>query len=267
MSAVESVARRRRERASRRAAAIAPASVLRVGALDILALTGDDACRRLADAPDGARLVRVGFANAHCVNVAAHDAAYRACLSNFVMLPDGVGMDLAARLLYGHPFPENLNGTDFVPRLLGCAPRPWRVALLGGAPGIVEAAAEAFGHAFPHHSFLPVSHGYFGSPAEREAVLDALANAEADVVLVGLGVPRQELLIADHLTPAHARLALAVGALLDFAAGKMPRAPRMIRRLRLEWLFRLCLEPRRLAARYILGNPAFVLRLVRQWLR
>lgn len=266
MSAVEMVARRRRERDSRRAAA-APVSVMRVGTLDVLAVSGEDACRYLAEVPDGNRLVRVAFANAHCVNVAAQDGAYRHAVSDFVLLPDGVGMDLAARLLYGRAFPENLNGTDFVPRLLANAPRPWRVALLGGAPGVVEAAAASFADAFPAHSFLPVSHGFFACEAQRRAALAALAAVQADVVLVGLGVPRQEQLIAEHRTPAHGRLALAVGALLDFTAGVVPRAPRIVRRFRLEWLFRLGLEPRRLARRYVLGNPAFLFRVVVQWLR
>ena len=81
---------------------------------------------------------------------------------------------------------------------------------------------------------------------------------------MALGVPRQERFIAEALSPGDVRLAIGVGALLDFIAGKVPRAPAPVRRFRLEWAYRLAIEPRRLAGRYLLGNPLFLARIVRQ---
>ena len=79
-----------------------------------------------------------------------------------------------------------------------------------------------------------------------------------------MGVPRQEFWIAKNITPRHCTMPIAVGALLDFLSGAVPRAPAWMRRLRLEWVFRLIIEPGRLWRRYILGNPVFLARVVRQ---
>ncbi len=81
-----------------------------------------------------------------------------------------------------------------------------------------------------------------------------------------MGVPRQELWIAKNITSSHCTVPMAVGALLDFMSGAIPRAPLIIRRLRLEWLFRLITEPGRLWRRYIVGNPVFLARVLRQWI-
>ena len=79
-----------------------------------------------------------------------------------------------------------------------------------------------------------------------------------------MGVPRQELWIARHIDARHCTLPIAVGALLDFLSGTVPRAPLWMRQLRLEWLFRLWVEPGRLWRRYVVGNPLFLLRVIRQ---
>ena len=84
------------------------------------------------------------------------------------------------------------------------------------------------------------------------------------MLLVAMGVPRQELWIARHIDERHCTLPIAVGALLDFLSGAVPRAPLWMRRLRLEWLFRLVVEPGRLWRRYVVGNPLFLVRVVRQ---
>ena len=83
-------------------------------------------------------------------------------------------------------------------------------------------------------------------------------------MLVAMGVPRQELWISRHLTAGHCIMPIAVGALLDFMSGSVPRAPQWVRRWRLEWVFRLVIEPSRLWRRYIIGNPVFLARVVGQ---
>lgn len=233
----------------------------RIGTLDIAVLDEDAALLRCRDALTTPGLTRLAFANAHCVNLAARDASYRACLSRFLVLPDGIGVDLGSRLLHGIPFPANLNGTDFVPRLLQADGPALRLALIGGEPGIADTAGKRLAERFPRHRIVFSSDGFFKDAA---SVASALRAAEADLVLVALGVPRQERFIAEVLRDGDARLAIGVGALLDFIAGKVPRAPETVRRARLEWAYRLAVEPRRLARRYLLGNPAFLVRVVRQ---
>ncbi len=201
--------------------------------------------------------LRLAFLNAHCVNVSRTDMAYRRALDGFTVLPDGVGVDIAAKILHGAGFTENLNGTDFVPRLLVALKQPLRVAFVGGNAGIGAKAATRMSCLAPQHEYIPIADGFFGKTGRR-SVLHRLEAARADIVLVAMGVPSQELFIRDHLDKRHGNLFIAVGALLDFLAGEVPRAPMALRRLRLEWAFRLALEPTRLWRRYVLGNPRFL---------
>src|SRR5690606_37113171 len=93
------------------------------------------------------------------------------------------------------------------------------------------------------------------------AVAADIRASGADLVLVGMGCPRQELFAARHLVVPGGVSALCVGGLLDFTAGEKPRAPALVRRLRLEWVYRLILEPRRMWRRYLVGNVVFMARL------
>jgi exopolysaccharide biosynthesis WecB/TagA/CpsF family protein len=224
------------------------------------------AMRRLNEALGAGAHLKVAFANAHVVNLAARDEPFRAALGRFMVLPDGVGVDIGSRLLHGAPFPDNLNGTDFTPAFLAQVGRPLRVALVGARPGVAEKAAERLRELAPRHAFVVVSHGFFDRRGEV-AILDRLRGERPDVLLVAFGNPRQEAWIAEMIGRQHCSLAFGVGALFDFLAGEAPRAPALMRRLRLEWLFRLSLEPSRLWRRYVLGNPAFLARMALQRLR
>ena len=237
-----------------------------IGGLAVADISGSEAIGRVEAALSGGPALRLAFVNAHCVNVARRDAAYRTALAEFLLLPDGIGVDIGARLLHGRRFRENLNGTDFIPRLAASLSRPCRIALLGAAPGIAERAAAALSAQAPRHEIFAVADGYF-SDAERDAVLDRLAAASPDIVLVAMGVPSQEMFIARHLDERHGRVFLGVGALFDFLAGNVARAPRIVRKLRLEWAFRLAIEPRRLFRRYVVGNPLFLKDILQDRLR
>lgn len=205
--------------------------------------------------------VTVGFANAHTLNVAATDAGYRELLERFdFVLNDGAGVALAARM-HGRRFAANLNGSDFTPRILErCAARGWSVFMLGGLPGVAEEAAGNLWRDIAGLRIAGTRHGYFDSD-EAEDVVAAIRASEADVLLVALGNPRQESWLEEHLVDTGARIGVAVGAFLDFAAGRVPRAPARLNRLGVEWLYRLVQEPGRLWRRYILGNPRFVARV------
>jgi exopolysaccharide biosynthesis WecB/TagA/CpsF family protein len=140
---------------------------------------------------------------------------------------------------------------------------PLRVGLLGARRSNAEAAAAALSALAPQHSFTVVHDGYFRGEEEPE-ILEKLAAIRPDLLLVAMGVPRQEFWIDRNITARHCTLPVAVGALLDFLSGAVPRAPLWVRRLRLEWLFRLVIEPGRLWRRYVLGNPLFLSRVLRQ---
>ncbi|SJZ98097.1 WecB/TagA/CpsF family glycosyltransferase [Consotaella salsifontis] len=243
------------------AASVGPAEVRAMGDVDVMA-TNTGAVISMIEASLATRShLKIAFVNAHCFNVAAESSDYRDSLGAFLVLPDGIGMDIASRALFGEAFPENLNGTDLTPAILERIGRPLRVALVGGEPGVVETAARHLAERYPRHAFLPVSHGYFGEGSPTMEVLARLRSACPDLVLVGLSVPRQELFIARHMSGQEGTVVMAIGAFLDFAAGKVPRAPAAVRLWRLEWAFRLAIEPRRLWRRYVVGNPAFLLRV------
>ncbi|KFB11134.1 WecB/TagA/CpsF family glycosyltransferase [Nitratireductor basaltis] len=206
---------------------------------------------------------RISFLNAHNANLASTARNFKQVLERFTVLPDGLGVDIAARLLYGQPFPANLNGTDFVPALLAATATPLRIGLIGTTEERNSAAAVLLQDRYKQHQIVFRHHGFF-SPAEEAALLAGLAEARPDILLVGMGVPRQEFWIADKLDHRHCTLAFGIGALLDFLSEDIPRAPQWVRSLRMEWLYRLALEPKRLWRRYILGNPLFLTRVLRQ---
>lgn len=205
----------------------------------------------------------ISFLNANNANIMFGDEQYRTILSRHMIFPDGVGIDLASAFVYGDKFPANLNGTDFVPALLTYMDRPKRIGLIGGSPEVVKRAAENFKQHAPWHEFLIVSDGYFDEE-QSAGIADRALDLKLDVLLVALGSPKQEKWVDAHIRAEHARLVLCVGALFDFTAKAVPRAPLFFRRLRLEWLFRLLIEPKRLWKRYIVGNPLFLLRSLRQ---
>ncbi|WP_244491428.1 WecB/TagA/CpsF family glycosyltransferase [Bosea sp. Root381] len=234
-----------------------------VGGVGIAVLTEAGALAELSQAMAIGRHVKLAFCNANLVNLAARDPALSRRLAGFLVLPDGIGVDIGSRVLHGSVFPANLNGSDFIPALLRVEHRPLRVGMIGGRPGVADRAAAQLRQQFPQHAFEVVSHGYF-ELSEEAGLLARLKAAPPDLLLVAFGNPRQENWIADRLGPQHCAVAAGIGALFDFLAGEVPRAPELIRRTRLEWVYRLGREPRRLWRRYVLGNPAFLLRILRQ---
>lgn len=217
----------------------------------------------LAQLLEEGRFTRVGFLNAHNANVAATDPALARAFEESLVLPDGVGVDIASKILHGSPFAANLNGTDFIPEFLRQIRWSLRVGLIGAKGPNVERALARFQLECPQHRFILINDGYF-SAAEEPAIVERIRTIRPDILLVAMGVPAQELWIRRNIDERHCTLAMAVGALFDFMSGAVPRAPRFVRAMRLEWLFRLMIEPVRLWRRYVLGNPMFIARVLRQ---
>ena len=200
------------------------------------------------------------FLNAHCANVRTCNDAYADALTRAdCILPDGIGVELAARM-QGDQIMENLNGTDFVPTLLHeAARRGLSVFLFGARPGTADAAARKLALTIPGLRIAGTRDGHAGAADSVEVIADINASG-ADIVLVAMGVPIQEVWIDQYRDQLGAKLVLGVGALFDFLADNVRRAPLPVRRARLEWVWRLAMEPRRMAGRYLVGNVTFLAR-------
>lgn len=197
----------------------------------------------------------LSFVNAHGFNLAWNNAETAALFEGAdTLLRDGSGMTILLRALGRQPG-LNMNGTDFIPRLLSryCSSK---VAVFGTREPYLSRAAfvvEKMGG-----SVILSADGF----QSDERYLALLANQPADLVLLAMGMPRQERL-SNFLRAKLSRPCLIVngGAILDFFAGRFARAPKLLRATGTEWFFRLALEPRRLWRRYITGNILFLFRV------
>lgn len=193
-------------------------------------------------------------------------AAYREAS---LVLADGWPVVTAARLL-GTPLPETVPGSDLVPGLLQSATpqRPLRVFLLGAAAGVGDRAAASIQSRWEHVEIAGVYSpplGFENDDLENERILALLQQTQPDLLVVGLGAPKQEIWVHTHRDRLRAKVALCVGATIDFLAGEKARAPRWMRRLRIEWLHRMMSEPKRLVKRYARDAVVFPQLVWREW--
>lgn len=183
-------------------------------------------------------------------------AAFRAAS---LVLPDSAGVTLAARL-GGRRLRETLPGVELIGHLCRrAAERGWRVFLLGAAPGVAAAAAEALRRQHPGLTVVGARHGYF-SAAEEPEVLREVSAAAPDLIFVALSVPRQDIWIRENLPRLGCKAAMGVGGSFDVLSGRLRRAPRWMRTAGLEWLFRLAQEPWR--AGRMARLPVFLARAI-----
>jgi N-acetylglucosaminyldiphosphoundecaprenol N-acetyl-beta-D-mannosaminyltransferase len=175
---------------------------------------------------------------------------------------DGVGIVWAARRA-GNPVPERVAGIDLLLRLAAEAGmHRWRVFLLGAAPGVAEAAGRELAARYPGLTVAGTHHGYF-RPEEELAVIAKVRQSRADLLFVALGAPRQEIWAARHLEALNVPVVMGVGGSLDVLAGRVRRAPAWLRRLHLEWLGRLLMDPKRWRRQLVL--PKFALLVIRRY--
>ena len=207
-------------------------------------------------------------ANAHCLNLCYEDPALRAFFNGAeVVFCDGAGVMLAAKILGGR-IPERITYADWAWRLAAfAAAEGFSLYFLGARPGVAQAAARRLRERYPGLEISGVHHGYFdhsaGSP-EGEAVVEEINAAAPDILLVGLGMPLQEYWLLENRRRLDAGVALTGGAVFDYVSGRLSRGPRLLTGNGFEWLARLLVEPRRLWRRYLIGNPLFLLRVVKQ---
>ncbi len=214
------------------------------------------------------RPVSVFFVNAHTLNLAAADPSYREVLNaaDFVFA-DGTGVRWAARL-QGVRILENMVGTDFTPALLqATASYGHSYFMLGADAQTIAAAADYARREFPGWTQAGCHHGYLADDAVTSAAIERINAVRPDVLLVGMGNPLQERWIHEHLPRLDVPVCMGIGGLFDYWANNVSRAPQWLRRLGHEWLWRLYQQPALKARRYLIGNPLFLARVLRERLQ
>jgi N-acetylglucosaminyldiphosphoundecaprenol N-acetyl-beta-D-mannosaminyltransferase len=216
------------------------------------------------------RHTRIHFATVHTLVEATTNAALRnALLTADLVAADGVPLVWVSRFR-GARHAERVCGPDVMPRLFDDGRADGlRHFLLGGRPGTPESLARRLSGAYPGVNIVGMISPPFRALSEDEAAeqLRSINEARADCVWVGLGTPKQDLWAERSVTQLNASLILTVGAAFDFHSGQLRRAPQWMRRLGLEWIFRLAMEPRRLLGRYAVTNSKFLILLAREELR
>lgn len=227
----------------------------RLGPVAVAMMTQDQALGTIVRHVVENTPLNVAFANTNLVMQAHRNPDVAANLSDFLVLNDGIGLELGCRMVHGQGFPDNLNGTDFTPRLLQNLPKGTKVFLYGSKPHVV-AKAQSVVEKTCGVTVVGVQDGY---AAVRDEDLCQRINASgAQVVLVATGNPRQEAWMARNRAALQAPVCVGVGALLDFMTGEFKRAPAWVQKAKLEWLYRLMQEPTRLARRYTLDVLDFL---------
>ena len=229
----------------------------RIFGVPVAILSKSEALDVIVDGLRNSRSINVAFANANLLLKARRDPLLRRQLDGMLVLNDGLGVDIALRVLYGERFPENLNGTDLTPELLKRLPKQTPVFLYGSRPAVVSRAAEIL-HQKYQSEICGVCDGYCDNP---DVPVDAIKRAHAKVVLVALGNPKQEQWMSEK-SSACGVLALGVGGYLDVETGRVKRPPRWLQKAKCEWLFRITQEPSRLWQRYTIDVIRFLAAVV-----
>jgi len=206
----------------------------------------------------------LAFVNPDCLNTAYINADYLRVLQQASrVLPDGIGVNVGCRIK-GVAMRANLNGTDLFPHLCETlAATGQSIYLLGAQPERAAATAQAMQEKFPQLRVAGTHHGYFDADEDAAIIQDINASG-ADILLVAMGAPRQELWLAQHEDALTVPVRMGVGGLFDYYSGSIPRAPLWLREIGLEWVWRLLQEPGRMWRRYLIGNPLYLFRVWRE---
>ena len=201
----------------------------------------------------------VATANAEMILNATHDDELKNILNSAeLVVPDGAGTVWAARHL-GEEMPERVAGYDLVQELMKIAPsKSQKFFLFGAAPGVAEKAKLKAEELYAGIKIVGVRNGFFTADDEAE-IISQIKKAQPDILLVALGVPKQEKWLAAHKAELNVPVSIGVGGTFDVMAGVVKRAPLWMQKAKLEWLFRAMLQPSR--AGRLIALPKFVLKV------
>lgn len=237
------------------AVAQAPKQALLGASLD--ALTMEEVLDRVHETIVGRGRLQIGVVNAAKLVHMRRDPTLRNdVLSCDLILADGLPVVWASRLL-GRRLPERVAGIDLMYGMLRRGnEHGYRLYCLGASEGVLAAAVGRITAKYRHVRVVGHHHGYF-TPAEEPAIVEAIAGAQPDILLVGISSPKKERFLARWSDQLGVHVCHGVGGSFDVLAGKVRRAPLAWQRLGLEWLYRVKQEPRRLWRRYLVTNTLF----------
>ncbi len=208
---------------------------------------------------DNAGAKKIFFTNVHTICLARKNNRFKQIVNNAdLALPDGSGLKIAGKV-FSNPLKENLNGTDFTPLILKIAENNnMSVYFLGGKEDVIKACVCEVKKRFPCVRITGCHSGFF-KQAEVPNLIKNINDSKTDILFVGMGSPLQETFINDHSKELNTAVCFAVGGLFDFLSGNKKRAPKIIRKSGMEWLFRFFEDPKTKWERIFIEIPFFLL--------
>lgn len=174
-----------------------------------------------------------------------------------LLLADGHPLLWIARW-YGTPIKEKISGSDLVPYLCEiAAEKGYSIFLLGAAPGVAQKAADKLRESLPGLKVAGVYSpplGFEKDEAEKKKINRMLLDSHADMLFVGMGVPKQDIFIYENMEKYRIPMSFSIGGTIDFIAGEQKRAPKWMSKIGIEWFYRLCKSPKRMFRRYIIDD-------------
>src|SRR3989304_4311144 len=209
----------------------------------------------------------ISYVNVHALNISQDQPWFRLFLNGSLLTYcDGQGVRLGAAM-GGESLPERIVRSDWIYDVCELAVvRQAKVFLVGSTAPVIERAVNALRRQYPDLKLVGSHHGFF-SDLESESLVQAINKAEPDLLIVGMGMPVQEQWILKYGDRLQARLIFNAGSCFDYVAGVKKRCPNWMGVMGLEWLYRFAQEPHRLWRRYLLGNPQFLYRIIRERLK
>lgn len=228
-------------------------------------LNMDEAVLKVLNLVKGKKLHQIITANSLMLNDISTDQKLRDVFARAsLVVADSVGVLWAAKTL-GWSLKARVTGIDLIYQLCAeCAKIGASIFLLGAKPGVAPKAAEKLKEEFPQLKITGTAHGYFDQPQEQE-IITKLREIKPDILLVGLNIPFQEKWICENLSRLNVPVCVGVGGSFDVISGRLKRAPQIMQKMGLEWLWRVLVEPWRI--KRIAHLPIFMLKIYRQkWL-
>ena len=232
-------------------------SRIKIFGLNINVINYDDLLNFINDTVSSGAKKYIAYANAHVLNGIYCAEEYKNFMSGFdIIYPDGIGIYFASKFIFGKTgLKKRFNGSDFYPLLASKAiEKKWKVFFFGHHNSTLEKISSHY----PEINIAGINEGY---DFIDEEVVKKINAASPDLLVIGLGFPKQEIWLAKNMDKINAKVSIIVGDGIKVFAGTKRRGPKILRALGLEWLYRLILYPFLYSKRYIIGNPLFLYRI------
>lgn len=232
-------------------------------------VTMDEAIRHIEDCIQKKKIGQIITPNVdQIVRLEWDDYFKEICENCELLLVDGHPLLWIAKL-YGEPIKEKICGSDLVPILCNVASKKgYSVFFLGAAPGVAAKAAQSMQEKNPGLKIAgtyspPI--GFEKDPEEVERINKMLLDSKADMLFVGMGVPKQDIFIYENMQKYRIPMSFSIGGTIDFIAGVQKRAPKWVNRIGFEWFYRFLQEPRRMFRRYFIDDLQILKLTLKYW--